>query len=346
MRPGLRQQLDQADLQSGGTGAGHLDDLRLQGLSRRQRLEEIACRTLHPGRQGGQCRADLQMHVLVAPASYRPRRRYMENPDPGPEPASQRPMDDALPPWYVRQRGLVRGPFDSAHIRRLLNDDELSPMAEVSQDGEQWLPVMAVPEVLPPRFRQQTSSAPGPALPVGDVSERERQWRSDRRRGLRVSGGLALGVLIAIAVTHWLGQGREIPADSQCDVNPGPGVQWRNCRLDGLQAVAADLRGLSGLNLSMRGARLERARLARADLRYADLDASGLGYADLSGADLLGANLRGADLIYADLRGANLAFSNLKDARIGGAVLRDARLSGAIWIDGRRCAEPSIGVCD
>jgi hypothetical protein len=255
-------------------------------------------------------------------------------------------MDDTLPPWYVRQSGLVRGPFNSARIRRLLNDGELTSIAEVSQDGEQWLAVTAVPEVLPPQFRQQKSSSPESVSPVGDATEHDRQWRMDRRQGLRVSGLVALGLLIVIAVTHWLGQGREVPADSHCDAAPGPGLQWRNCRLDGLQATAADLRGLSGLNLSMRGAHLQRAQLSGADLRYADLSASELGYADLSGADLLGTNLRGADLTYADLSGANLAFSDLSDARIGGSVLRDARLSGAIWIDGRRCAEPSIGTCE
>jgi hypothetical protein len=35
----------------------------------------------------------------------------------------------------------------------------------------------------------------------------------------------------------------------------------------------------------------------------------------------------------------------LSEAVLGGAELQDARLDQAIWIDGRTCANGSIGTC-
>jgi len=63
--------------------------------------------------------------------------------------------------------------------------------------------------------------------------------------------------------------------------------------------------------------------------------------ANLTGADLFGSNLTGADLSDADFTGASLYEANLT-----GAYLDDAILNGAIWIDGRVCAEGSIGTCN
>ena len=247
-------------------------------------------------------------------------------------------MDDALPRWYVRQGELVRGPFTSARIRRQLNDGELDTADQVSRDGLHWQAAAAVPEVLPMQFRDTAAA--------DDRPERERQQRRDRWRALRAATFLVVLVAIAVAATLWLGRDRELPADARCNADAAPGLVWRNCRLDDLEAVAADLRELSALNVSLRGARLGRARLNRADLRYADLSGADLAYADLSEADLLGAALRRADLTYTDLGGANLAFSDLREARIGGAVLTGTRLGGALWIDGRRCARSSVGACD
>lgn len=62
--------------------------------------------------------------------------------------------------------------------------------------------------------------------------------------------------------------------------------------------------------------------------------------ADLRGAELVGTSLKEANLRYADLTGANLL-----DADLTGANLDGARLDGAVWIDGRICAEASIGSC-
>ena len=55
----------------------------------------------------------------------------------------------------------------------------------------------------------------------------------------------------------------------------------------------------------------------------------------LTGANLTGAYLYGAYLIEADLTGADLS----------GANLSGADLSLATWVDGRDCAQGSIGEC-
>lgn len=65
---------------------------------------------------------------------------------------------------------------------------------------------------------------------------------------------------------------------------------------------------------------------------------------------LLGADLRGAQLINVDLTGANLRYADLREADLSGAHLERAdltgtRLDGAVWIDGRICANNSVGAC-
>jgi uncharacterized protein YjbI with pentapeptide repeats len=59
------------------------------------------------------------------------------------------------------------------------------------------------------------------------------------------------------------------------------------------------------------------------------------------GADLTGADLRRARLDAADLRGASLV-----GARIEATVFTNAILDGARWIDGRLCAQGSVGRCE
>ncbi|PTN37590.1 pentapeptide repeat-containing protein [Desulfonatronum sp. SC1] len=95
---------------------------------------------------------------------------------------------------------------------------------------------------------------------------------------------------------------------------------------------------LSGANLS--GVRLNRADLSGANLRNADLSWANLNGAGLVGADLSNADLSNANLSWSDLRGANLTEATLTRANLTGS-----KLSGVTWIDGRECAEGSIGVC-
>lgn len=86
-------------------------------------------------------------------------------------------------------------------------------------------------------------------------------------------------------------------------------------------------------NLS--GAKLEEANLQNVDLSYANL----------RGAELDESNLQGADLRNADLQDADLESANLMGAKIEGANFKNAELEFATWVDGRVCAEGSIGGC-
>jgi|GEM_PF-3410861 len=85
--------------------------------------------------------------------------------------------------------------------------------------------------------------------------------------------------------------------------------------------------------------------LRKADLEEADLRGADLRNADLWDADLEGANLEGADLRNANLRKADLEEVNLKGAKIDGAQLKGAELESAMWVDGKICAEDSVGYC-
>lgn len=77
--------------------------------------------------------------------------------------------------------------------------------------------------------------------------------------------------------------------------------------------------------------------------------------ANFKGLNLSGADFRGADLEKADLQRANLSDCNfknadleevnLKGANIKGASFSGAELEYAIWVDGRICAEGSVGGC-
>ncbi len=99
-----------------------------------------------------------------------------------------------------------------------------------------------------------------------------------------------------------------------------------------------DEANLSGANLS--GSSLQVTNLQNANLTNANLERVHLHAANLTGADLSGANLTGANLDKATARGANFRGANLSRA-----ILTGANFSGAAWVDGRTCAEGSIGAC-
>jgi uncharacterized protein YjbI with pentapeptide repeats len=85
-------------------------------------------------------------------------------------------------------------------------------------------------------------------------------------------------------------------------------------------------------------------------LHVATCDAEPVSKVDWHGCDKAGYFLVGADFREANLKdvqfaGANLSYANLKDARLDGAVLDNAKLAGATWVDGRTCADDSVGSC-
>lgn len=119
--------------------------------------------------------------------------------------------------------------------------------------------------------------------------------------------------------------------------------------------TSTDLSEASARNIDAQGLDASWANLSGADFRGSDLTDAFLGAvratkADFSGATLTGANLSAANLARADLTGADLSnailrSANLQGAKLAKAVLVGADLSGATWVDGRTCAEGSIGSC-
>ena len=86
---------------------------------------------------------------------------------------------------------------------------------------------------------------------------------------------------------------------------------------------------------NMAGAQLEGGN-------FAGMDLSGVNF---KGAELDRTNFQKANLSNANFTDADLDDANLKGANISGAIFKNAELEYATWIDGRVCAEGSIGGC-
>lgn len=287
--------------------------------------------------------------------------------------------------WYVRRQDQVKGPFPSGSIRRFLLLGRVLLDDEVSIDKTSWCPVSKVPEVIPPEVRKALKQGTTTNILPAKLREDERNGRdrraeadteeekerraSDRRqnepkvirnhraaktdlrelskqRRFPLSAVSVMSILLALAIGYgvYLGAPPALP-DPDCGINPGPGVNWRNCRLDALSAESRDFQGGNLSNTILRNARLSGSLFNDADLQYADLSGADLSHGEFKRAGMKGTELRNADLSYADLGGADLSFSNLSGANLGGANLNGADFSQAIWIDGKKCLAGSVGEC-
>jgi len=85
--------------------------------------------------------------------------------------------------------------------------------------------------------------------------------------------------------------------------------------------------------------------LIGAKLEEANLQGMDLSGRDFSGADLEKANLQNANLTNTIFKNTDLEKANLKGAKIIGAIFKGAELEFATWVDGRVCAEDSLGGC-
>ncbi|MCB1760781.1 MAG: pentapeptide repeat-containing protein [Gammaproteobacteria bacterium] len=280
--------------------------------------------------------------------------------------------------WYLRTDAGVQGPFPSGSVRRSLLLGRIGTGDQVSADGECWQSIADVPEVIPKELREQ-GQGENPALYAARRREDERSGldrrgnarptgkerrklepeqvqrrrlaktalrQYSRRRDLPLGGlaTVAMTLLVAIGYGLYLGAPEQQP-DANCAAAPVAGVDWHNCRLDGVVAEAADLQGANLASAQLRGARMPGSVFTDADLQYADLAAADLSHGDFRNARMKGATLRNADLSYAALDGADLRHANLTGANPGGASFVRARLDAAIWLDGSKCGVDSIGGC-
>lgn len=280
--------------------------------------------------------------------------------------------------WYVRKQGAVSGPFPAQQIRQSFSLAELDLSDMVSLDGVQWVKLIetdilekapAKPKVAESdqewrqerekaRLRWLNDSVETPVIQPNrdEVDARLREHEEETRTRLKaesnrkpgwLSGlGLVLAVVL-IGLGVWFGQSGEsgIQASlsgrvNNCNAPAGEGVAWGGCNKDVASLARANLK-----NALLMKARFERADLAGADLSYANLDGANLRGANLRGASLRGASLVQADISGADLSGADFGFAVLSGARLDGARLDGALFGQSTWIDGRICAEQSIGAC-
>ncbi len=285
--------------------------------------------------------------------------------------------------WFIRRSNTVKGPFPARAVRKFVVLGRVRDSDELSRDGRDWQPLTELRsyfddskgETVRPRNQQREDERSGydrrgdggeaPATAAAgrrnierrkpeaesEVKRKQRHTRfvkkaKDKPPGRRF--GTLVGVVLALLTIFgggiFLGRA-ESTAEADCEAAPAPGVNWKNCRLDLLNADDADLTGAILKNAHLQSAKLSRTRLKFADLAYADLSGSDLSQAELTDAQLVGADLTRANLSLADLRGANLAYAKLVGAKINSANLAGARLDKAIWVDKRICGENSVGMC-
>ena len=263
--------------------------------------------------------------------------------------------------WYLRKNGEVKGPYPAGLISRYILLGRINDGDEVSGDGEEWLVIRDIPELIPDVMKGDASDPL-----VQERLQAARRWADERgvdRRGERE-------------------QHASVPQNrrdsDRREEEQSPVVEHRHRRAEREQALFADSQGrwtmlmitgtiavvagiflllykppppqlgadcsspaapkvnwsncvldgahLGGVNLS--GATLYSASLAAADLRQVKLEHGNLSYAALSIANLEDADLREAVLTGAKLRQAKLNNAHLENADLSYADLTGADLSG------------------
>ncbi len=287
--------------------------------------------------------------------------------------------------WYTRRSGKIKGPFPSGTLRRFILVGRVKPTDQISLDRKRWQGVMEVPEVVPPEVRKAADEGNLDAVLPTQLREDERDGRerrldnakdfADQRKGQRrreepelvqrhrnakselrkLSNkrrrtpylgvvAISLLILVLIGVGLYIGRPDAIP-DPDCSAKAGPGVNWRNCRLDAVRSESVNLEDANLNSTILRRAKFSGSIFNRADMRYADLSGSDLSYAEFSDTRMIGINLQGADLTNADFNNSDLTYANLNNSSLGGAKLDGAKLEKAIWFDGSVCGPGSVGRC-
>ncbi|MCC6207662.1 MAG: pentapeptide repeat-containing protein [Gammaproteobacteria bacterium] len=265
--------------------------------------------------------------------------------------------------WYTRRGQVVQGPFPAGQISRYIILGRIQLTDEVSADGEVWVPLNQVPEIVPelvqsdledPSQRERLEAARrwedersrdrrgeegalnddqrgegdrrGPAAPG---AQRPRHAGSDRvsEHNERHRRHRLVAGLIAVGVVIFLGTLVMIyrPATKVSDT----GLSCAQPPAPGVEwsNCAFEGRGLAHVDLS--GAHMVNMRLSRADLSGARLERADLSYSELAVARMRDARLGNAVLVGANLRGADLGGADLTGANLSYADLLGADLTGA-----------------
>lgn len=285
-------------------------------------------------------------------------------------------MKNSNTKWYIRQQNTISGPFTRALLISNLQLGRITAQTEVSTDCLQWQPLGNIidlqitdPDMPPParyderdgfdRRHQQSADSTNQEMRRHQRRKEEPAWLIQQRqqrtalrskrypqqvrsfRPLLLVSLLLIGAFVAALVFP----PPDRPAKADCDSPPAAAINWENCLKPMLDIPSVNLTRANLRNSQLVMANIMNSNLTEADLSYADLQLSNLSYATLRSANLKGANLQQADLSYSDLRDGDLRFANLRGARLGSSNLQNARLDKAIWVDGKICAENSIGQC-
>lgn len=272
--------------------------------------------------------------------------------------------------WYIRQHGELVGPFPAVQIARYLILQRLTMADEISVDCQRWYRIGDVAEVQPAKLETtpavpahvqaqlaatrrwvhehpglfqdvQVSAGEGVLPAAADYQAQILPTGLNRKLAYGMAAMLGVGVvLVALILPQTMA-----PALPECDAAPGPGVNWSNCLLQGIQLDNADLRQANMRNALLGNATMRAANLEGADLAYADLSLVRMRGARLVGANLTGANLRNADLQASNLQDADLSYANLIGVEWRGANLEGVRLGYAIWNEEFVCMPESVGQC-
>lgn len=287
--------------------------------------------------------------------------------------------------WYFRKNGRVSGPFPHAQIEEYLVLGRLLRSDEISLDRETWVSIQgsgyfpekasraptgepgdedawrserdqarhrwlderlyAESEAAAERRRAQPEPEPLQAL-RHDHQVTQQMILAERSQRPKLWVGLLVFLSLAAAAGGiWYGQGdgmvvvKSALGPPDCNAS-GPGVNWTGCI-----KVAAQLQGAKLRHSKLVEAKLDEADMRVADLSLADLSRASLRATNLEGAGLRAADFTGADLTGADLSATDLSYATFTGAKLDGVRLEGARLDKAAWVDGRICAEGSVGAC-
>jgi len=280
------------------------------------------------------------------------------------------------PPLYIRKNDKIYGPFPPKQISQSLLLGRFRLSDEVSEDKEIWVSVQSrqdlVPEVLQgdlsdEQVQERLKAArrwaderrPEHGVPADsrrspesdDVLEYRNHRESIYHRFLqRREFSVLQSMIVLLVISGVIYAGFYFSPDTKieqpsCDAPATAGVNWRNCRLSGLQSLKSDLQHAHLDSAILSGANLFASNLSDASLMYTDLSMTNLSYVDFSRAQMKGSNLQHADLHNANFSNADLSYANFTGANMQDAQLDGAQLDNAIWVDGRICLKDSVGEC-
>jgi uncharacterized protein YjbI with pentapeptide repeats len=248
--------------------------------------------------------------------------------------------------WFTQHEGRIDGPYQSSEIRHQLSAGTLTLDDKISGDRSSWQLLKCVPEVIPLELRAELGDrAALERLNQQQTLESGQDTHRHSMEGVWAPfSALVTLAVVAIVVTTWFWDPVEI-GDPQCELPPGPGVDWRYCQKSDLNLADSDLSAANLTSSHLQKSNLSGSNLQQATLSYINLSGADLSYSDLQGASLKGANLKGANLTYSNLTSVNLSFADLTGATLGGAKLEGTQFDNAIWLDGEKCRAGSVDEC-